>query len=229
MVEVGPAGLATRELLAILVDGHPGGDRALRAASALVAGFSRPDAELRLRAMAGAGVAEVARTAGVGAGAAARVLAAFELGRRAAEEDRPARGRIRGPADVHARMRLRMRDLPQEELVALLLDARSQVLREVVVTRGTVDTALLHPREIFRPAIQEAAHTVVLVHNHPCGDPSPSDDDLAATAQAASAGLTIGIPVADHVIVGEDGYFSFLETGLLRLAEEGGRPWAAGP
>lgn len=227
LLDAGPGALATRELLAILVDGRPDGERAGRAVRDLVAGYTRDDATLALRAMAGAGATEVARIAGIGAGAAARVLAAFELGRRAAEEERPARPRVRHAAEVYARLRLRMRDLPQEELVVLLLAPRNHLLREVVVTRGTVDAAVVHPREVFRPAVREAATAILLVHNHPAGDPSPSQADLDVTDQLAQAGAALGIPLLDHVIVGEHGYFSFLETGLLRPDPDGGAPTAA--
>jgi DNA repair protein RadC len=148
---------------------------------------------------------------GVGTATAARLLAALELGRRAAaeslEEDEP----VRGPADVFRRMGPRLRDLEQEEFHALLLNARHRVIREVPVTRGILDASLIHPREVFRLAVVEAAAGVILVHNHPSGDPTPSAEDRAVTRQLAEAGRALGIPVLDHIVVGDGAWRSAAE------------------
>jgi DNA repair protein RadC len=170
---------------------------------------------MRLRAIAAAPLAELARAAGIGHASAARVAAAFELGRRAASEYVLDRERLASARDVYELMRLALRDLPQEELHALLLDTQNQLIRDVLVSRGTVDATLAHPREIFRPAIQEAAAGVILVHNHPSGEPHPSPEDRAITLQVAHAGRTIGIALLDHVIIGEGRYHSFVESGTL--------------
>src|SRR5690606_20356982 len=139
---------------------------------------------------------------GVGAATAGRVLAALELGRRAASEEAEPGSPIRGPEDVFRRIGPRLRDLPQEEFHAVLLNTRHRVLREVLVTRGILDASLIHPREVFRPAVAEGAAGVILVHNHPSGDPTPSPEDRAVTRQLARAGRAVGIPVIDHVVVG---------------------------
>ena len=107
-----------------------------------------------------------------------------------------------------------MRDLPQEEFRILLLNTQHAVIRELVITRGTLDTSVVHPREVFRAAIVENAAAVVLVHNHPSGDPSPSPDDREVTRQLAEAGRLIGIPVVDHIVIGDGRYVSFVEAGL---------------
>jgi DNA repair protein RadC len=151
----------------------------------------------------------------VGPAKAAKVLAALELGRRASAEARPERERVRSAVDVYERMRLAMRDLPHEEFHVLLLSTQNEILRDLQVTRGTLDASLVHPREVFRPAIAEAAASVILVHNHPSGDPSPSAEDRAVTRQLASAGELLGISVLDHVIVGEGRYVSFAEAGMM--------------
>jgi DNA repair protein RadC len=109
----------------------------------------------------------------------------------------------------------RLRDRLQEEFHVLILDARHRVVREVAVTRGTLDASLIHPREVFRLAILESAAAVVLVHNHPSGDPTPSPEDRAVTRQLADAGKAVGIPVLDHVIVGDSRHVSLSEEGLL--------------
>jgi DNA repair protein RadC len=126
---------------------------------------------------------------------------------------------IRGPSDVFSRVGPLLRDLRQEEFHALLLNAQHRVIRDVLVTRGILDAALIHPREVFRAAIVESAAGVILVHNHPSGDPTPSPEDRAVTRQLVSAGDAIGIPVLDHIIVGEGGFVSMAErNGLGREA-----------
>jgi DNA repair protein RadC len=110
-----------------------------------------------------------------------------------------------------------MRDLVQEEFRVLMLNTQHAVVRELVVTRGTLDTSLVHPREVFRAAVAEAASAVILVHNHPSGDPSPSHEDRDVTRQLVEAGRIIGIPVMDHLIIGDARYVSFVEAGLLIL------------
>ena len=138
----------------------------------------------------------------MGAATATRVLAALELGRRAAVEESLRRDRIQGPGDVFLRLGPRLRDLPQEEFHALLLDTRHRVIREVLITRGTLDASLITPREVFRLAVVEGAAAVIVAHNHPSGDPSPSPDNRTVTSQIAEAGRALGITVLDHVILG---------------------------
>ncbi|MFW6206969.1 MAG: RadC family protein, partial [Gemmatimonadota bacterium] len=156
-----------------------------------------------LRGLAAQTAEELAGVPGVGRATASRIVAALELGRRAGAAAHDDRSRIQGPADVHKRMGPLLRDLRQEEFHALLLDSQHRVVRDVVVTRGILDASLIHPREVFRPAILESAAAVILVHNHPSGDPSPSSEDRAVTRQLREAGRAIGIPVLDHVVVGD--------------------------
>lgn len=152
---------------------------------------------------------------GVGPAIAARLSAALELGRRLAREGPIERQRINGPNDIFELCAPRLRDLQQEEFHVLLLNTQHAVMREVVATRGTLDTSVVHAREVFRPAIAESAAAVILVHNHPSGDPTPSPEDREVTRQLAAAGELIGIPVLDHVVIGDARYVSFVESGLL--------------
>ena len=122
---------------------------------------------------------------------------------------------MRGPRDVFDRMEPRLRDLPQEEFHALLLSARHSVIREVFITRGILDASLIHPREVFRPAITQSAAAIILVHNHPSGDPTPSRADIEMTKQIAETGKTLNIAVHDHVIIGREGNVSLRAKGLL--------------
>jgi len=139
----------------------------------------------------------------------------MELGRRAAVESGGTDEPIRGPGDVFARVGPLLRDLRQEEFHALLLNTQHRVIRNVLVTRGILDAALIHPREVFRAAIVESAAGVILVHNHPSGDPSPSREDREVTHQLVAAGSAVGIPVLDHVIIGEGSFVSLAERGGL--------------
>lgn len=207
---VGPAALTAAELVAILVGtGHREGDALQVAADLLAAG------EGSLRRLAGRPPGELLRQAGVGPAKAARLLAALELGRRLATEERPAAPRIRSPEDVVRLVGPRLRDLTVEEFRVLALDSQSRVLREVLVTRGLLNSSLVHPREVFRTAIAEASAGVVLVHNHPSGDPTPSPEDQAVTRQLVAAGELLDLPVYDHVIVAGDRFTSFATAGLL--------------
>lgn len=220
---LGVRALSTRELLALLIEtgrqereGVPA-RTAVELAGDLLAAFANEDGDDSLRRLMHTPVGGIAgRVPGVGPAKATRILAALELGRRAAEEARPDRERVHTAHDVYERMRFRMRDLDQEEFHLLLLNTQQEVIREVLVSRGTLDESLVHAREIFKHAVHESAAAVVLVHNHPSGEPAPSLQDRQITFQLVSAGDMLGIPISDHVIMGEGRYFSFKERGELR-------------
>lgn len=202
--------MTSAELLAILVGtGPPGGDALGTSARLLAAGGGS------LRRMAARPPAELLRVPGVGPAKGARLIAALELGARLLRETRPPAARIRSPEDVVRWVGDRLRDLPVEEFRLLALDSQSQVLRDVLVTRGLLNSSLVHPREVFRPAIAEAAASIILVHNHPSGDPTPSAEDQAVTRQLVAAGRLLDVPVQDHVIVAGDRYLSFATAGML--------------
>ena len=207
---LGPAALTVTELLSILLGtggiGEPVGTIAARL-------LTLTDGSLRR--LAARPAAELLRLPGVGPTKAARLLAAFELGARLAREERPPPARIREPDDVARLFGSRLRDLAFEEFHLLALDSQSQVLRDVLVTRGLLNSSLVHPREVFRPAIAEAAAGIIVVHNHPSGDPTPSAEDRAVTRQLVAAGQLLDLPLYDHVIVAGDRFVSFAAEGLL--------------
>jgi DNA repair protein RadC len=206
----GAPALSSRELLGILVGSGSEGRTAVDVAGDLLAA-----ADGSLRRLAGLPVARLVGIPGVGLAVSARVSAALELGRRMAAEGPTNRPRIGGPRDAYDLLAPSMRDLPHEEFRVLLLNTQHAVTREVTVTRGVLDGSVVHPREVFRTAITESAAAVLLVHNHPSGDPTPSAEDRAVTRQLARAGEVVGIPVVDHVIIGDGRYASFAESGLL--------------
>jgi DNA repair protein RadC len=211
----GPAALSVGELLAILVGSGSEGRTAVDVAAELL---RRADGSLRRLASLPAPVLQ--GVPGVGTAVSARVQAALELGRRLAREGPTERGRIAGPGDVYDRCAPTMRDLAHEEFRVLLLNTQHAVTREVTVTRGVLDGSLIHPREVFKGAIAESAAALLLVHNHPSGDPSPSAEDRAVTRQLAAAGAVLGIPVLDHVVIGDGRFVSFVEAGLLEASRD---------
>lgn len=166
----------------------------------------------RLATMSGA---QIAQTKGFSALKAGKLLASLELGRRMSAEEREDGAPIRGPRDVHELMAPRMADLPVEEFHVLILDSQHRLERDQLITRGLLNSSLVHPREVFRESIAANAAAIILVHNHPSGDPTPSPDDRITTEQLVSAGRVLDIPVHDHIIIGRGRYLSFAEAGLL--------------
>jgi len=168
------------------------------------------EADGSVRRLGGMDTAALESVSGIGPATAARIIAALELGRRAEVEAHREGVRIRGPEDVYRLLGPRLRGLEQEEFHVLLLNTQNRVIREILVSRGILDASLVHPREVFRAAILEGAASVVVVHNHPSGDPTPSPEDRVVTDRIAEAGRTIGIALLDHVIIGAERFESMM-------------------
>jgi DNA repair protein RadC len=168
-----------------------------------------------LRRLGAAEPGELATGPGIGPARACTLVAAFELGRRASAEPARRESRIQGPGDVFRRLGPALRDRKQEEFWAVYLDTQNRVISERCVTVGLLNSSLVHPREVFAPAIAHAAASVVLAHNHPSGDPDPSPEDLEVTWQLVESGRLLGIPVRDHIVIGDGRYVSLLERGLV--------------
>jgi DNA repair protein RadC len=210
LLSLGPSALTAVELLAILLGTGTARSDALAVAANLLA-----SAGGTVRQLARKPPGSLSAVPGVGRAKAARIAAALEIAQRLNHELRDLGADIRSPADVHRRYGPLLRDLMVEEFHLLTLDAQNRVTRQTLITRGILNSSLVHPREVFRAAIAEAAAGIIVVHNHPSGSPSPSADDRAVTAQLVEAGKLLDMPVYDHVIVGGDRYFSFAEAGLL--------------
>ena len=210
LVALGAKALSSAELLALLVGTGTSNGSALQVGQALLASSSGS-----LRRMAMQPVASLTATAGVGMARAVTVHAALELGHRLAAEAREDGAPVRSPRDVARLFAPRLEDCPVEEFHVAVLDAQHRLERDITVTRGILTSSLVHPREVFRQAIAERAAAVILVHNHPSGDPTPSADDRLVTEQLVAAGKLLDIPVHDHVIIGRGRYTSFAEAGLL--------------
>jgi DNA repair protein RadC len=167
-----------------------------------------------LTGLASATLTELQAIPGVGPVRAGRLIAALELGRRAALAWPDRRWVIRGPRDLAERLLPEMGRLDREELRVLLLDARNAVLAAPVVYQGNVSAALVRVGELFRDAVRRQAAGVIVVHNHPSGDPTPSPDDLHLTAEAVAAGRLLDVPVLDHVVLGHGTWVSLRDRGV---------------
>ena len=175
-----------------------------------------------LTALASASVEELAARKGMGRVKAQVLMASLEFAGRLSEETVPRRYRIRSPEDVARLLRDRAKSLDREVFWVLLLDAKNYLrTRPVSITTGLLDASLVHPREVFREAVRSATAAVVLVHNHPSGDPAPSPEDIRITRQLAEAGKVVDIRVLDHVILGKSSgagtkdFLSFREDGIV--------------
>ena len=160
-------------------------------------------------------VRELMVAEGVGPATATRIHADIEAGRRALTTPLDRGTPITSAAQVHRVFAPRFADAEQEEFLAVLLDRKQRVLRVVDVSRGTLDSSIVHPREVFRDAIREAAASVIAVHNHPSGDPEPSAEDRYLTRRLVAAAEVLGLQLLDHVIIGRGEYHSFREAADL--------------
>lgn len=181
---------------------------------ALLGSATRATLPANLRELAHADVRELTRQAGVGPAKAAQLVAAFELGRRAMVSPADGRWTIRSARDIADRLSVALAPLEREELHVVLLNTKNAVIRESLVYRGNVSTAVVRIGELFRDAVRVHAAGLIVVHNHPSGDPEPSADDIHLTAEAIAAGRLLDVAVLDHVVIGSDGYVSLRDRGL---------------
>jgi DNA repair protein RadC len=204
----GAAGLTTAELIALV---WGSGARGLGAVDLAEEALARHDG---LAGLARAGELELVDLPGVGVAKAAQLTASFELGRRLLVDWPAGRWTVRTPRDVADRLIPLMGHLEREELRVVLLNAKNAVLKVVTVYQGNVSASLVRVGELFRDAVRINAAGVILVHNHPSGDPTPSPDDLHLTAEALAAGRLLDIELLDHLVVGHDAFVSLRDRGI---------------
>lgn len=207
----GPDSLSDAELLALIIRS---GDHSSRQ-SAIDLGRNLLREFGDLRALAGATMAELCAVKGAGPAKAASILAALTLAQRVNTVRLTNLERFTSPTQVFQHFHYRFRDRRKEYFLILLLDGKNRILREVQVSEGSLNQSIVHPREVFNPAVRESAAAVILVHNHPSGDPTPSREDLDISRRLKEAGDILGIRVLDHIIIGDNAYKSFVEQGLL--------------
>jgi DNA repair protein RadC len=204
----GAGGLSAAELIGLL---WGSGSRGRSAVDLAEDALARHEG---LTGLARASELELEGLPGVGAAKAAQLTAAFELGRRLLADWPVGRWTIRSPRDVADRLLLQMGRLEREELRVVLLNTKNVVLRVATVYQGNVSSSLVRVGELFRDAVRLNATGVILVHNHPSGDPTPSPDDLHLTAEALAAGRLLDIDLLDHLVVGHDAYVSLRDRGV---------------
>jgi DNA repair protein RadC len=209
----GAAALTDPELIAILLRTGVPGANAVEVARQLLERFSS------LSGLSRCTVKEIESIRGIGAAKAIQLVAAFGLGQRLANE-RLSRQKLDSPELVHDLVAAEMRTLHKESLRVILLDTRYHLLRMEEVSLGSVNESIAHPRDVFRPAVISSAYAVIVVHNHPSGDPSPSQSDHSLTRRLAEAAELLQIKLLDHIIIGAPAegrlpYFSFKEAGVL--------------
>lgn len=207
----GAGALSEEELLAVLLRTGYAGCGVLELASELVRRYPKG-------ALARLSMKELSRLKGVGPSRAASLTAAFELARRWESGDRASSAPLLDtPSRVMERLEF-LRGKRKEHFVALYLNAANRLLHEEVVSIGTLTASLVHPREVFSPAVERGAASVIVAHNHPSGDLRPSPEDKETTRRLAGAGRLLGIPLLDHLLVAGAGYLSFREKGLLEVS-----------
>lgn len=204
---LGPGGLGDNELLALVIGSGSRTLDALALANRLI------ETAGGLHGLTRASVGELRRVPGVGRARAAQVLAAIEFGRRTLMRDGAERPRLGSPTLLAEYLLPLYGSSPVEQFGIVMLDSKSRLIRLRLVSTGSIDTTVVHPREVFREAAAAAAASIVLFHNHPSGDPTPSPDDFTLTARLVSAGAVMGIDVVDHLILADRRYFSLLEAG----------------
>jgi DNA repair protein RadC len=207
---LGPTGLGDNELMALVLGGGTRGHSALDLANRLIEYAGGLQGFTRLS------VGALCHVAGIGRARAAQVIAAIELGRRTLVRDMVERPRLSTPRQMAAYLLPEYGSCAVEQFGIVMLDSKHRVIRIKLLSIGSLDSTVVHPREVFREAAAAAAAAIVLFHNHPSGDATPSPDDVVLTAQMVNAGEIMGIDVVDHLILADQMYFSMMESGRIR-------------
>lgn len=208
--KLGVAALSAQEILALILGRGVAGESVMVTAQRLLSQFGN------LKRIAGASVEELSQIKGIGVAKASQIKAAFELANRlegySEAEDKPV---IKTPDDVASLVKGRLKGKKKEHFLALLLDTRNQLIKVAEISVGSLDTSIVHPREVFKEAISASAASVIFVHNHPSGDPTASEDDIKLTKRLAEVGEIMGIDVLDHIIVCDKQHLSLKREGLF--------------
>ncbi len=207
LIKYGASSLSNAELLAIILRTGVKGENVLTLAGNLLSKYD-------LKKLSKADVSELRKIKGISDAKACQIAACFELGRRASVYRGEEKPRIRSPEEAYSVVS-DLSSEPQEVFAVLLLDIKNRVIKREKLFRGGRASSLVEPQEIFRRALLESASRIILVHNHPSGDPEPSSEDINITKRVKEAGELVGIDVLDHIIVGDSGYVSLKERGLI--------------
>ena len=207
---LGVEALSVQEILALILGRGISGESVMVTTQRLLSQFGN------LKGIAGASLEEMSQVRGIGPAKASQIKASFELANRVESDtgrgDKPV---VKTPDDVAALMQARLKGKKKEYFLALLLDTRSQLIRAAQISIGSLDSSIVHPREVFKEAVAASAASVIFVHNHPSGNPEASEDDIKLTQRLTEAGEIMGIDVLDHVIIGDKSYLSLKREGLF--------------
>ena len=208
--KLGVDALSAQEILALILGRGISGESVMVTAQRLLSQFGN------LKGIASASVEELSQVRGIGVAKASQIKAAFELANRlegySEAGDKPL---VKTPEDVAGLVRGRLKGKKKEYFLALLLDTRSRLIKVSEISVGSLDSSIVHPREVFKEAISASAASVIFVHNHPSGDPEASEDDIKLTKRLAEAGEIVGIEVLDHIIISDKNYLSLKRQGLF--------------
>ncbi len=207
MLHSGAASLSPAELLAIILGNGTKNLNIVDICNEIIAKFT-------LEKLSGITLKELQEVKGIGAAKAMQIVAVFELNKRL-HYTRNQNKKIQAASDIFEYMAGRVPDETKEHLYVLHLNTKNQITKTELVSVGTLNAALIHPREVFKAAIKESSHAIILVHNHPSGDTEPSSADKQVTELLKKASAVIQIDLLDHVITGKTGWFSFRESGIL--------------
>jgi DNA repair protein RadC len=209
LLQHGPQPLTEAELLGILVG------KGTRKKTAIDLARELLDQYESLQKLFSRSPSELMKVKGIGTAKAATLSAAFELVRRIQSQKNMAKASFKQSSDVANHYLPLMRDLRKEVFKVLLLNRANRLIKEVTISEGTLEASIVHPRDVFREALLEPAAGIILIHNHPSGNPSPSEEDLQITQQLVEAGRLLGIKVFDHIILGGESYRSLADEGLI--------------
>lgn len=208
-IQFGPGSLSNQELIAILLRTGTKDESVLQLSNRLLNHFEG------LRLLKDATLNEITQIKGIGVAKAIQILAAVEIGRRISNLNYNERYVIRSPEDAANYCMNDMRFLAQEHFVCLYLNTKNQVIHKQTIFIGSLNASIVHPREVFKEALRRSAASLICLHNHPSGDPTPSREDIEVTKRLTESGKIIGIELLDHVIIGENKYVSLKEKGYL--------------
>jgi DNA repair protein RadC len=210
LLKLGSEALSAQEILAVILGRGTRGESVMMTSQKLLSRFGN------LKGVANASVEELIQTTGIGPAKATQIKAALELSRRleadSSEKSQPV---LKSPDDVAAEVRSRLKGKKKEHFLVLCLDTRNRLINHKLVSMGSLDTSIVHPREVFNEAISSCAASVIFAHNHPSGDPEPSKEDIELTKRLTRAGEILGIDVLDHVIICDKGYVSLKARNLF--------------
>jgi len=208
LVQFGEQALSSQELLQLILGRGIAGESVAVTAQKLLAQFGS------LQKLSEASIEELSSIKGIGLAKATQIKAAFEIGRRLSTQAPTYKSKeLTDPEKVYRLIKSKLKDYYKEHFYIIALNSRNYSIAEVSV--GSLNASVVHPREVFAEAIKNKAASVVFAHNHPSGDPEPSEDDLVLTKRLVESGKILGIEVADHIIVAKDDFFSFKNKGLI--------------